>query len=105
MLTYVTDLSPLGDGCTRGQTTPECNAAFFWDQKLLGTAHLYAQSFFFCVIGRTIVHFVSHCTFFFFQAPQVRATDVPAVAAVFGVQPTVLPRATSALVSRVCRAE
>jgi hypothetical protein len=46
MLTYVTDLSPLGDGCTRGQTTPECNAAFFWDQKLLGTAHLYAQSFF-----------------------------------------------------------
>jgi hypothetical protein len=43
MLMYVTDLSPLGDGCVRGQATPECNAAFFWDQKLLGTAHMYAQ--------------------------------------------------------------
>jgi hypothetical protein len=42
-LMYGTDLSSLGGGCTRGQTTPGCNAAFYWDQKILGLSHMYTQ--------------------------------------------------------------
>ena len=33
-------LTPL-DGCPLGSTTPQCNAAFYWDTKIVGVAHMY----------------------------------------------------------------